>query len=203
MAEDKEPSARRGAAFMAAFVAQWQVLLTLAVGAVGLLYNFNEQRRVELSLNRDAVTAARADAERFRADPQNTLAEYQATYPEHAFCASLGFFVAEGGRAQPRGAEPEPGRPGAAFVDVSDALLGKVEAQATAIGLEPEDFRGAWRPRSPGPRRGTARPPAPAWRRSASPRSARWCGWNAAWWSAPTCSIAATSSARRGSARRR
>ena len=104
MAEDKategdkeRPSGWRG---LFAFVQQWQVLLALVVGASGLMFNFNEQRREELSLNREAVAAARKDTVRaeFLADPHNMLAEFQATYPRHAYCAALGFFIAENGR---------------------------------------------------------------------------------------------------------
>ena len=131
MAEDKaSPGGFRG--FMAS-LGQWQVLLAIAVGAAGLLFNFNEQRRTELQINRDAVAAARSEQVRgeFRRDPQNTLAEFQATFPEHAFCAALGFFIAEGGRMN----REAPGRASDAVRDVNDALFARVEAQAAEVGI--------------------------------------------------------------------
>jgi hypothetical protein len=82
------------------FLKQWQVFVTAVGAATALWFGFAEQRRTELELNREAVLAAREPASiaTFRGDPHNTLIEFQATFPDHAYCAALGTFIAEAGR---------------------------------------------------------------------------------------------------------
>jgi hypothetical protein len=121
-----------------AFAQQGQVLLAIAVAGAGLLFNFNAQRREELSLNRTAVVSARTEVIRsdFRADPHNTLAEFKATYPRHAYCAALGFFIAENGRLGRRQLD----RPDDELRGMNDALTLEVEALADGLGLGPAAF---------------------------------------------------------------
>ncbi len=128
MSEEKPPPPAGWRALIG-FVQQWQVLLALAVGVSGLWFNYNEQRRKELDVNREAVKAAHEKTviTAFLDDPRNTLIEYQATYPQHAFCAALGFFIAENGRASRKG---EGGRTTQAAQDGNTALRAQVEALA-------------------------------------------------------------------------
>lgn len=85
---------------LAALFQQWQVVVAAIAAATALWFGFDDQRRKQLDINRAAVDEAK-DAEHlaaFRADPHSTLVEFRATYPEHAFCAALGYYVAEAGR---------------------------------------------------------------------------------------------------------
>lgn len=85
---------------LAALFQQWQVVVAAIAAATALWFGFDDQRRKQLDINRAAVEEAK-DAEHlaaFRADPHSTLVEFRATYPEHAFCAALGYYVAEAGR---------------------------------------------------------------------------------------------------------
>ena len=129
MSEENSPPPSSGWRALIGFIQQWQVLLALAVGLSGLWFNYNEQRRKELDVNREAVKAAHDPAmvKAFLDDPRNTLIEFQATYPPGAFCAALGFFVAENGRASRRG---EGGRTTQAAQDGNTALRAQVEALA-------------------------------------------------------------------------
>ncbi len=136
MAEEKEtPSGRRG---LIGYVQQGQVLLAVAVAGAGLLFNFSANRREELALNRTAVVSARTEAIRtdFRADPHNTLAEFKATYPRHAYCAALGFFIAENGRLSRSMVD----RPDDQVRSMNDALTLEVEALAGSLGLGAAEF---------------------------------------------------------------
>jgi hypothetical protein len=137
MAEEKEPPSRwRG---LMGFVQQSQVLLAVAVAGAGLLFNVNAQRREELSLNRTAVEAARADVIRsdFRDDPHNTIAEFKATFPRHAYCAALGFFIAENGRLTRSNLD----RPDDQVRSMNDALTLEIEALAQSLGIGQDAFQ--------------------------------------------------------------
>jgi hypothetical protein len=109
------------------------VLLALAVAGFGLMFTFSEQRREQLGLNRAAVETARGEAIRaeFQDDPHNTFAEFKATFPRHAFCAALGFFVAENGRLN----RSRLDRPNEEVRRMNDALLLEVEALADTEGV--------------------------------------------------------------------
>lgn len=138
MSDEKAPPPS-GWRALASFAQQWQVLLALAVGASGLWFNYNEQRRKELDINREAVKAAHEPTviAAFLEDPRNTLIEYQATYPRHAFCAALGFFIAENGRASRKG---EGGRKATAR-DGDAALSAQVEALAAEARVSETAFQ--------------------------------------------------------------
>lgn len=84
---------------LAALLQQWQVVVTGIAAATALWFGFADQRRKQVEINRDAVTAAKAlPADAFALDPYATLAEFRVSYPEHAFCAALGTFLAEAAR---------------------------------------------------------------------------------------------------------
>jgi hypothetical protein len=123
---------------LVALLQQWQVVLTVVAAALAIWYKAGEERRKELDVNRDAVETARSDETRarFLADPHNTLAEFQATYPPHAYCAALGFFVAEAGRETRQRLD----RTDSTVKEVNDALLAAVEALADRAGMDPAKF---------------------------------------------------------------
>lgn len=123
---------------LAGLLQQWQVVLTVVAAALAIWYKAGEERRKELDVNRDAVATARSDdtRARFLADPHNTLAEFQATYPPHAYCAALGFFVAEAGRETRQRLD----RTDSTVKEVNDALLAAVEALADRAGMDPAQF---------------------------------------------------------------
>lgn len=136
MAEEPKPAS--GWRSIAGFMQQWQILLPLVVGLFGLVFSLSDRRAKELEVDRQAVVAARAPETiaRFRDDPQNTLIEFRATYPPHAFCAALGFFIAENGRL----ARSALDRPSDQVRDMNDALLVQVEALAEQAGIDAEAF---------------------------------------------------------------
>ncbi|WP_299133884.1 hypothetical protein [uncultured Amaricoccus sp.] len=138
MSDEKAPPPSGWRALIG-FVQQWQVLLALAVGVSGLWFNYNEQRRKELDVNREAVKTAHETSvvAAFLDDPRNTLIEYQATYPRHAFCAALGFFIAENGRAARKG---EGGRKSSNVLDSDAALRAQVEALAAEARVNEASF---------------------------------------------------------------
>lgn len=132
--EPKPPSGWRA---VMGFVQQWQVLLPLVVGLFGLWFSISDRRTKEIELDREAVKAARETPTiaGFREDPQGTLTEFRATYPPHAFCAALGFFIAENARAARRS-----GTRDAAAKDAVDSLRAQVETLALRAGLDPPTF---------------------------------------------------------------
>jgi hypothetical protein len=136
MADEKPPPPGRTG--LAGYVQQGQILLALAVAGAGLLFNIGANRREELAVNRAAVEAARGETLRadFREDPHNTLAEFKATYPRHAYCAALGFFIAENGRLSRTMLD----RPDEQVRSMNDALTIEVEALAESLGIGPEAF---------------------------------------------------------------
>ncbi len=138
MAEDKPPPPPSGWRALVGFVQQGQVLLAVAVAGAGLLFNFDTQRRAELAINRTAVDTARGETVRseFQDDPHNTLVEFKATFPHHAFCAALGFFIAENGRLNRSMLD----RPDDQVRQMNDALLLEVEALAAEEGIGAEAF---------------------------------------------------------------
>lgn len=79
-----------GLASIGAFVQQWQVIVAAIAAVTALWFGFADQRRMELEINRQAVIAAKAAEAAFVADPLNTIVEFRASYPDHAFCAALG-----------------------------------------------------------------------------------------------------------------
>ncbi|MBP6999943.1 hypothetical protein [Amaricoccus sp.] len=102
MAGEKGAGEKKGGILgdLGALLQQWQVVVAAIAAATALWFGFDDQRRKQLDINRQAVEEAK-DAEHlaaFRADPHSTLVEFRATYPEHAFCAALGYYVAEAGR---------------------------------------------------------------------------------------------------------
>ncbi|MBP7240396.1 hypothetical protein [Amaricoccus sp.] len=115
---------------LAALFQQWQVVVAAIAAATALWFGFDDQRRKQLDLNRAAVDEAK-DAEHlaaFRADPHSTLVEFRATYPEHAFCAALGYYVAEAGRL----ADDETAR--ASVKPIGDAIGAQIERLAAQGG---------------------------------------------------------------------
>ena len=116
----------------------WQVVVTVVAATLAVWYKAGEERRKELDVNRVAVETARKPETRaqFLTDPHNTLAEFQATYPPHAYCAALGFFVAEAGRETRQRLD----RTDAVVKDVNDALLAAVEALADRAGIAEATF---------------------------------------------------------------
>lgn len=111
---------------LGALLQQWQVVVTGIAAATALWFGFADQRRKEVEINRAAVTAAKAvPAEAFALDPYATLAEFRVSYPEHAFCAALGTFLAEAARQSP-----------AADVSTARRMNDAVGAQIDRIGAE-------------------------------------------------------------------
>jgi hypothetical protein len=102
MMED-DPQSRKWS--LAGFLQQWQVSVALLVAVVGLWFTFVDQGRKAFELNREAVQAAQSETVRtlFARDPQNTLMEFRAIYPQHAFCSALSTFIAETGRGSDDG----------------------------------------------------------------------------------------------------
>lgn len=116
-------------AAVAALAQQWQVVVTAIAAATALWFGFAEQRRKQVEINRDAVDAAKeARTTDFAADPYATLAEFRVSYPEHAFCAALGLFLADAAR-QASSADVETAR------RMNDALGVQVERVAEQGGL--------------------------------------------------------------------
>ena len=69
-----------------------------------LVRGLEERDQKRLTVNQEALRFARDPlvTERFWADPPNTVNEIEASYPRHAFCASLGYLLAEVSRADLR-----------------------------------------------------------------------------------------------------
>jgi hypothetical protein len=86
---EDDPQSRKWS--LAGFLQQWQVSVALLVAVVGLWFTFVDQGRKAFELNREAVQAAQSETVRtlFARDPQNTLMEFRAIYPQHAFCSAL------------------------------------------------------------------------------------------------------------------
>jgi hypothetical protein len=116
----------------------WQVVVTVVAATLAIWYKAGEERRKELDVNRVAVETARKPETRaqFIADPHNTLVEFQATYPQHAYCAALGFFVAEAGRETRQRLD----RSDTAVKEVNDALAAAVEDLADRAGIAADAF---------------------------------------------------------------
>jgi len=120
---------------LAAMFQQWQVVVAAIAAATAVWFGLEEQRREQLDINRVAVAAAKtADV---ATDPHNALVEFRATYPEHAFCAALGYFVAEAqrrnapGAAQTADGAARSGLPS----DLSEAVATQIERLAAQGGL--------------------------------------------------------------------
>jgi hypothetical protein len=108
---------------------QWQVLVTAIAAGTALWFGFAEQRRKQVEVNRAAVMAAKAvEPEAFARDPYATVAEFRVSYPEHAFCAALGYFLADATRQGPTVGTDVARRMG-------DALGVQVERLAAQGGL--------------------------------------------------------------------
>jgi hypothetical protein len=108
---------------------QWQVLVTAIAAGTALWFGFAEQRRKQVEVNRAAVIAAKmVEPEAFARDPYATVAEFRVSYPEHAFCAALGYFLAETARQGPTTGTDAARRMG-------DALGVQVERIAAQGGL--------------------------------------------------------------------
>ena len=105
-----EPPAPKGGGLgsMFEFVGRWQVLVAAIAAATSLWFGFEDREQKRLTINQDALKFVRDPAliERFWADPPNTLNEIEASYPRHAFCATLGYLLAEVSRADLRRSLP-------------------------------------------------------------------------------------------------
>ena len=67
---------------LGALLQQWQVVVTGIAAATALWFGFADQRRKEVEVNREAVTAAKTvPAEAFALDPYATLAEFRSPTP--------------------------------------------------------------------------------------------------------------------------
>jgi hypothetical protein len=127
MAQGGKSGGRFGS--LVGLVQQWQVVVTAIAAATALWFGFADQRRKEVELNRAAVTAAKAATPAdFALDPYAALAEFRVSYPEHAFCAALGTFLAEAARQAPTG-------DAAAVRRMSDAVGTQVDRIAGRGGL--------------------------------------------------------------------
>ena len=114
---------------LGALLQQWQVVVTGIAAATALWFGFADQRRKQVEVNREAVTAAKTvPADAFALDPYATLAEFRVSYPEHAFCAALGTFLAEAARQAPT-ADASAGR------RMNDALGAQIDRISAQGGL--------------------------------------------------------------------
>lgn len=90
----------------------WKVVVTAIAAGTSVFFSFEERGRKRLEVNQAAIGYVRQPVtlDRFWADPANTINEIQASYPQHAFCATLGVFLAESTRveiAEASGLQPE------------------------------------------------------------------------------------------------
>jgi hypothetical protein len=135
--EEANGEARRERRSLLAIVQQWQVFVALLVAIVGLWFTFVDQNRKAFELNREAVLAAQSETtlRLYAQDPQNTLMEFRAIYPQHAFCSALNTFIAQTGRASGDADSAETARS-----EAEQALLVQVETLAAAQGMRPDNL---------------------------------------------------------------
>lgn len=145
MAEGSDSGGGRRGRLLPGLVAlfqQWQVMVAAIAAFTALWFGFDDQRRKQLEINRTAVQAAKTERlAEFVADPHNTLVEFRATYPEHAFCAALGYYVAEAGRLDTESAAGRGDVDRPRIRQMTDAIGAQIERLAGQGGSSLEELQ--------------------------------------------------------------
>lgn len=120
MSEEAEPQEPKQNGLIE-FIKQWQVVVAVMAATVSLWFSYSEHLTKRAELNRDAIQQASGDdlVADFISDPHNTINLMQASYPDHAFCASLGVLAAHQARLQVAilKEQGESGRANLPFID--------------------------------------------------------------------------------------
>lgn len=145
MAEGSDSgSAKRGGvvAALVTLTQQWQVIVAAIAAVTALWFGFDDQRRKQLDINRAAVQSAKTERlAEFIADPHSTLVEFRATYPEHAFCAALGYYVAEAGRLATKSEAGRGSVDRLRIRQMNDAIGAQIERLAAQGGSSLDDLK--------------------------------------------------------------
>lgn len=118
------------------FLRQWQIGVAVIAGSVGVLFSVADFQQKKLEINQKALEFVRAEAQvkRFWADPQNMINEIEASFPRHAFCSTLGFYLAESARADLKLTRGESGAVDGPTVDSVNRAREALDEEVSRIG---------------------------------------------------------------------